>query len=59
MNKSSVTYRRQTNVREFLRCLPDLPETAEPRYQKNIAMSHRRGQKRFAVWTQFRKERVE
>jgi hypothetical protein len=50
MNKSATAYRRLKNTRERLRCLPDLPETVEPRYEERATLSHRRGQKRMGTW---------
>ena len=59
VNKSALTYRRTRNARVGRRSLccgtlfglPDLPETALPRLQERVLLSHRRGQKRMKRWT--------
>jgi hypothetical protein len=57
MNKSAIGYRRLKNVRVGRsadsggRGLPDLPETAHPRFQRGILLSNERGQQRMSTWT--------
>lgn len=53
MLKTALEYRRLKYTRDNLRELPDLPETAVPRFQKGVLLSHRRGQRRMATWTKF------
>jgi len=53
MLKTALEYRRLKYTRDNLRVLPDLPETAVPRFQKGVLLSHRRGQKRISTWAKF------
>lgn len=53
ISKSPTGYLRLKNVRDNLRCLPDLPETANPRYGMRVIKSHRRGQNRFSRWLKY------
>ena len=52
-NLSSLPYKRLRLVRGWRRNLPDLPETASPRYEKNRLASHRRGEKREERWLKY------
>jgi len=51
MNKTAIEYRKLRYMRDRSRCLPDLSETATPRFGMRVLNSHRRGQKRMSVWT--------
>jgi len=53
MSKSAIAYRRLKNVRDKLRCLPDLRETSYPRYETHNTLSHRLGQKRMSRWSKY------
>ena len=53
MLKTALEYRRMKYTRGNLRELPDLPETAVPRFQEGVLLSHRRGQKRIATWAKY------
>jgi hypothetical protein len=55
-SKTALEYRRLSNTRKGLRGtdLPDLPETAAPRYGEGVLLSHRRGQKRLSKWVKFK-----
>ena len=52
-NRSAIVYRRLSNVRKGLRILPDLAETAYPRYQKNHLLANQRGEKRMSKWLKY------
>ena len=52
-NRSAIVYRRAQNIKQDLRDLPDLTETAAPRYQKNHLLSNRRGEKRMSKWLKY------
>jgi len=53
VNRSPIEYLRLKNVRDSLRSLPDLPETANPRYGMRVIKSHKRGQVRFSRWLKY------
>ena len=53
ISKSSLPYRRLKYVRTRSRELPDLAETAHPRYEKLVNLTHRRGQKREDKWMKY------
>jgi hypothetical protein len=52
--KSAVFYMRLKTVRGDLRELPDMTETAYPRYQQNHTLTHRRGENRMSKWLKYR-----
>jgi len=53
-NLSALTYRRRAGIHGgFARVLPDLSETARPRYQYSHMLTHRRGEKRMSKWLKF------
>lgn len=54
MLKTANEYRRLKIVRDHLQEIPDLSETAVPRFQTGALLSHRRGQKRIASWAKYK-----
>jgi hypothetical protein len=52
-SKSAIWYLRLKSVRGNLRSLPDMPETAYPRYQQKSAQSHKRGEARMSKWLKY------
>ena len=53
-NLSATVYRRRNNIYGgFKRVLPDLTETARPRYQMGHTLTHRRGEKRMEKWLKY------
>lgn len=62
MKKTALEYRRLRNVRGDVGCdtggctseRSDLAETANPRYQQGITVSHTRGQQRMGRWVRYK-----
>lgn len=59
MKKTALEYRRLHNIRDdgCGECTPkrsDLAETANPRYQQGITISHTRGQSRMRRWIKYK-----